>query len=485
LESGDLVADPAAAAINEGVYPRIRVDETTGAVDEGFLQFVELPFPIGTKVTFTGTATLRRGAVGVERARTLVAKALALVPAVGGVKSAGFGRLAAPPGVGLARAVQQSMVVPEGRDLELTYEIDAPFVVGGSMATPNLFMGEDVIPGGAIKGTLATALADETGALDPALGALLENLVIGHAFPRSVGDEGRARTALPLSLVRVKRHRGEIWFKDLLHTDLDASEDDGEELVFLTDDKAADERDLVVGQRSDPPGRVGRTRTKIDPETASAAYENDAGQLFSYAAIRSDRHQWCGRIVVPDGVDDAQLATVLGALDLGVGGLGKTGARIRAVGVEAPSRSTPPDPPFALTLQTPAVLNDPDALRDGRSVFDDFAAYWDRRGYTLRRCVCSHRLVGGYLALRYPPRHDRLEPYLVTEPGSVFLVDPGADARPLDRLLREGLPVNDWIERPDWRHCPFLPQNGYGQVLLDVVDHAALRTPTRFGEQAS
>ena len=60
-------------------------------------------------------------------------------------------------------------------------------------------------------------------------------------------------------------------------------------------------------------------------------------------------------------------------------------------------------------------------------------------------------------------------------PGSIFLIEPTGDgAAPIADIVRSALPPTAWIDRPDWRGCPFLPQNGFGEIRLDVVPHAKL-----------
>lgn len=134
---------------------------------------------------------------------------------------------------------------------------------------------------------------------------------------------------------------------------------------------------------------------------------------------------------------------------------------------------------------TSAALNDVDALRQGCSLADDYAAYWRRLGFTLKQFFASQQLVGGYVALRYPPKTGRCEPYLLTEPGSVFLVEPTVGAGPIERLLTHGLPPTDWIYNRTWEGTPFLPANGFGEVRLNVVDHRALLDGQTIGERGS
>lgn len=472
-------------------YPRIRIDEDLGSVKEGFLQFIEMPFAIGEEVTFEGIIDLKVGTVGPDRAVALLNKALALVPALGAIKSSGFGRLAhtgcevkpAQP----IHATSTPKSLRTGVPLGVTYTIDRPFLAGGRMASANLFKGSAVIPGSAIKGTLAEAL-QRAGQMTDAMRDLLAAVTIGHVFPKPVPAEpGQKRwRPIPLSLATV-HYNNSSYLYDRLRLCLLADQPleppridrRARTLTFLGDMKDKEPLQRYLGIAWDPPAYDVRTRTKIDPETGAAEYDakTKSGQLFSYAAVDPAGFDWQGRIVFPADAAPALVGEILALLEQGVVGLGKTGALLKA-SIGGPVDMPTSDPPYALTLATPAVLNDLEALRDGRSLRDDYAAYWDGLGYTLLTFFAAQRLEGGYVALRYPPRPGACEPYLVTKPGSVFLIKPkgSGDVTPLSDLLTFGLPPRGPIAKPEWENCPFLPQNGFGEVHLNAVDHQGLRT---------
>lgn len=481
----DLVLDEASAAKqlqNSKDYPRIQLDECLGSVNEGFLQFVALPFLVGEEVTFTGTVDVKASIVAPERAQTLLRKALALVPAIGAIKSSGFGKVAGvdvgPAAVPIAAAVTAKRWAA-GDLLEVTYSVDRPFLVGGRMASANLFEGSPVIPGGAIKGTLAEALTRSSRMTD-AMRDFLAGLVIGHAFPRPASGQ-QSWQPLPLSVATATHKKRAIVFDRLRATHLDdppRRQGKALTLAYLPDMKDIRNNSPLraqLGLDCETPSYVVRTRTKIDAERGNAAFGDGAGQLFSYAAVSPSGFVWVGRWVLPEDADATLAGEVEAFLQQGIVGLGKTGALIKAIDVRivTPAASLPA-PPYALTLMTPAALNDVDALRHGCSLADDYAAYWRCRRYTLTQFFASQQLVGGYVALRYPPKAGRCEPYLLTEPGSVFLVEPAEGAVPIEQLLRHGLPPNDWIDRRTWEGTPFLPTNGFGEVRLNVVDHQAL-----------
>lgn len=482
----DLVLDEASAEKelqNAKDYPRIQIDECLGSVNEGFLQFVELPFLIGDEVTFTGTVDLNVGTVAPERAQTLLRKALALVPAIGAIKSSGFGRVAcsnvSPAIVPIAAAVAARRRAA-GALLQVTYSMDRPFLVGGRMASANLFEGSPVIPGGAIKGTLAEALTRSSRMTD-AMRNFVAGLTVGHAFPRPASGQ-RSWQPLPLSVATATHEQAPIVFDRLLATDPEGPlrrSGSGKALTLSYFPDIKDRSDdsplrAQLGLDCKTPSYVVRTRTKIDAERGNAAFEDGAGQLFSYAAVSPSGFVWVGRWVLPEDTDATLADEVEAFLRQGIVGLGKTGALLKAESIEVAPAVPVTTPPYALTLMTSAALNDVDTLRRGCSLADDYAAYWQCLGYTLKQFFASQQLVGGYAALRYPPKTGRCEPYLLTEAGSVFLVEPAAGARPIEQLLAHGLPPTDWIDNRTWQGTPFLPTNGFGEVRLNVVDHQAL-----------
>lgn len=498
LSFGDLVVEgsdqPSTA---DQVLTRIQIDAGLGSAREGFLQVIELPYAQGDEVVFSGKAHLRAGAMDAGRAKLLIERALALVPAIGAVKSAGFGKLVgyeveAPEAIVLTPV---KLAVTTG-PIAIRYKIDRPFLIGSSKSSGNLFRGDDVIPGAAIKGVLAEALKD-AGLMDTSMGDWLAELTISHAFPGERGNQAPARQPLPRSLaVASPLGRGDPLVMDRLLAGDDGGRIDNElyQLAFSGDWKPKDQ-DLVAGAvevGAPSPRRDVRTRTKIDPKTGTSAFEQiegeaeAAGQLFSYSAVCADEHDWHGWLMTPTGVSSPELEALLGLLEAGVIGFGKTSACLMGMEAALDHGLTPPevmpvapgDRRYAVTLLTPALLNDQEALRSDPDLFSDYAHYWENLGFRLHDFYAGQCIEGGYVALRYPQRDDGYEPYLLTEPGSVFLIEP-EDGAGLDGLLLAGLPPNKAITRRDWESCPYLSENGFGMIRCNRIDHAGLSAAPR------
>ena len=166
-------------------------------------------------------------------------------------------------------------------------------------------------------------------------------------------------------------------------------------------------------------------------------------------------------------------------------GLGKTKAAMDWR--PAPLRRSPTAAKHAsgwrVVLQTPACLHGPHATRSSErepvtALRADYEAYWydvlDGTG-RLVEFMAQQRLVGGYIARRYPVADGAgYEPYLLTEPGSIFLIEaagPHAEDDMAARLAAfavAGIPLGSaWPEdRRNWRRHPFLPEAGWGEVRI-------------------
>ena len=138
---------------------------------------------------------------------------------------------------------------------------------------------------------------------------------------------------------------------------------------------------------------------------------------------------------------------------------------------------------FFVTLQTDALLGEPGGLRSGAGLaeLDAFyeAAWREISGGQLQlvRFFARQRLLGGnYLWKRFRPR-EAYSPYLLTVAGSVFVLKATGtveDARKkVADWLEKGLPVPKSCVGGEsaWKTCPFVPENGWGEIAVDLSDH--------------
>lgn len=206
LIAGDLAAD--LPKKSDAATTRIEIDDETGAAKSGALQVVELVAPFGKEVAFKGEfVLLAKAGVDPEKVETLLSRALALVPAIGAFKSAGFGEVTGSAVKILDRKDATLPVAPAGggtmQQGRLAYRVtfDRPILVDAGRVTDNLFEGAAVVPGAAFKGALAgrLKLARADFERDDGWEEALANLRISHAFPENDAGE-LSGLPLPASL---------------------------------------------------------------------------------------------------------------------------------------------------------------------------------------------------------------------------------------------------------------------------------------------
>jgi hypothetical protein len=344
----------------------------------------------------------------------------------------------------------------------------------------NYFESEETISGAVLKGALATILAqDQTGF--PLLRKHLWAIRFSHAFPND--DSGSRPQREPESLFL---HQGQLY--DALRkteAELLAFED---AIQFSVDWKRP--QDHRKWKAVDKELRV---RTAIHSENRRAA---DA-ELFAYEMLVTEDRTWIGSATLPAVEGLAQ--EFLTAIQHGLFGIGKT----KAFAKVDPKEERFVGPTFgdsvAITLQTSALICDPsrhlapggsNGSSDAELMEREYRDAWSEMSEgSLELENYYHRcsLAGSeYLRRRFQTGLP-YRPYLLTDPGSVFLLkvkDMDRAKRFLDDAAANGLRLSPSVRRfyelqnvPDselWKRCPFLPENGYGEVALNLeVPHVS------------
>ena len=172
---------------------------------------------------------------------------------------------------------------------------------------------------------------------------------------------------------------------------------------------------------------------------------------------------------------------------------------------------------FVITLRGPTLMLDPRECleeKDGhmknlKEINALYAQYWCEVSNGVFTEIAERRfkidsLIGGFQAYKYRYCADRsvdirqvyadlqprieaqkkfpYNPTLIVEPGSVFVLKV-TDNRNLNQAqatiaqwLSHGLPLPDWVKKAygDTHHTNvFLPQNGYGEIDVNLPSHAA------------
>lgn len=509
---------PAPGAARSETTVNIRIDPQRESVDHGALHVLAAPFKAGEKASFKGEVTFF-GATAIEArsvAGTLIA-GLQWMTSLGGERTVGFGRCekvcveVAESLVGAA-SLPLEVAGPEAETLELpiTLVLREPFCVAKKRVRENLFESEEVIPGGVLKGAVATMLRqvcgfDRNREIDGSLpepwsqlGASFSRLRFQHAFPcaePALGQGPSRPSCPPLSLVQDRTERG---WRDavleggafLLQTPLGEAQSSLQAPCFAIDWKDGARVKEAFGWPS--LARELRVRTQIDRERRRAADE----QLFAYETVVPLGAVWSSRISLRGGADVELSAVERGLRALfreGLWPIGKTKSRalVKLDQSGAPLWQSRAEPlaaeTWVVTLQTQSLLCDPSTLHEGSGAEELHRSYqssWDDltgSSLELVRFFARQSLAGGYVGRRFS-NGGAYRPFLLTEPGSVFLLRRRKDARrtseqiaDLMRLwLNQGLDHPTWVGGrygSDWRSNPFVKENGFGEIAVNLSCH--------------
>lgn len=490
---------------------RIRMDEARGSADDGAYQVIETIAASGEQVDFSGTirfyATDESSA---QQINSILYRGLSFITNIGADKSTGFGELVKVHIESTHREMLSSPIVNRGDSsnyaLHLKLRPLSPFCIARHNSKDNIFESDDIISGGVLKGCLATtwqAFWGGSGPISsetrpqiadqpeyPELCRNFEKVRFTHAFPAADGNT--RPSVIPYSLVA--DDRGELSdVSSLVKAELGH---DGKASAFQVDWKYEFWSKVRKQFGWINTKRILEVRNKHDRSRRKAEDEN----LFSYEMIDPEGHFWLGSVDfsrVPDSERSAtvdqfkHLITCLTELRF----LGKTKTRIA---VETGNglfddrfNSHLSGESFVVSLQTPALLCDPFALSPPSGETELRLAYesvWsDISGGTLKlvNFFAGQHLAGGnYLNKRFSNSRP-YNPFLLTDAGSVFVLEgtglthSGKSASQfIEDWHSHGLPLPPWaVDRygPSWDVNPFIPENGYGEidVNLDVLSKLA------------
>ena len=501
-----------------GVRTRIRIDPERGAAVKGAQLLIDAPFGIREPLYFTGRLTLFvQDDETLQSMQRHVEAALKWITQLGGYRTIGYGRLQK---VNMGKPMQRVIIPPRycsqtAGSLDVLIRPEAPFCIARKPRTDNnLFESDAIIPGAALLGSISTTWKELTGGSSCTsvadirddertdLRESFNHIRITHALPSA--DSLVRPVVPPLSLVKVDAKGCKPYYDVallsgpcLIH---------GQAPAFGVDWKISADVEEDFGW----PGlrRELRVRTAIDRTTL----RSKEAELFAYEMIVPDNNNWHARIDL-DGLeeDDPAVGPQLASLiEHGIAGLGKTktpaDVRILPAGSVKPALASHPEPRdglWIITLQTPAILYDPKSLINSRSRTNTLAAYqqvWkelSQGNLQLIRHFSRQSLVGGdYLFNRFQKgrgennRAKNYSPWLLTDPGSVFVfqAESGRETEAKNHILQwlaHGLELPSWavarytrkmengerLPGDHWRNCPYIRQNGYGEIAVNLEVH--------------
>jgi hypothetical protein len=501
-------------------HNRIKIDEKRGSVDKHQMVLIESPFLTGEDYKFTGA--LHFFAADETEAESIIRHVnagLNWTAQLGAMRSVGFGRI---------KKVENTKTIDELPETDPQTPIPAenivlsirplyPFCVTGKPVADNLFESLAIIPGGAILGAIATTwnqlcqrsggqvddgLADDKR---PMLKKYFSHIRISHALPSE--QPGVRPITLPLSLVKVP---GEKTLHDVMLLDGPCLIND-KAPEFAVDWKDDDNTVFGYGWPYLHRKEYGwptvirelRTRTAINPDTLRSA----DNQLFSYEQIAPGALTWNAQLDlsrIPEGDRNAVYGQLQSLLSCGIAALSKTKtpASIEWTSPSTPAVQKSDSKPlngnqWIVTLQTDALLGAPTGLDESSGhggLHKMYAQAWQdlsSNKLQLVRYFARQRLSGGnYRRSIFQVGNKDYHPWLLTEAGSVFLLQTSEDTNKEDgealikQWLSQGLPLKGavldyYAINPDiakqWQNCPFVAQNGYGEIAVNLQLHTQLK----------
>jgi CRISPR/Cas system CSM-associated protein Csm3 (group 7 of RAMP superfamily) len=496
---------------------RTAINRQTMTAEENQLRNVENLFPSGSEADWQGVVIFYAASLDeAYKVNDLLCLALKWLPNLGAEKGVGSGRLAR---VCLTEPVEMPLKAPDltlyasNQAIHLRIQPVERLMIGGiKIPRSNYVRSEQIIPGSAIKGALAAALNKAHGipvasplsirsaAYMPGFELLAEHfdqIRVSHAFP-AIANEARP-VRVPISAIEsrgTKYDRALAGDPGLLVHDIAPTYfiDWKESWDFFG---AAEPKEAFV------------TRTAID-DVSRRPLED---QLFTYSYYlpvdsKNRPVEWVCNVYfseiaeakIQQQVRDQFVCAVAYYLD----GLGKLNqaAKVHIRPGFAPtaeaSRELIHANRMVVTLQTDAVMLDPLEVRrlpPEENLFTLYAAYWQalsqqEHGTSSLKLVdffARQTFLGGYLYHRYLGAGERQQqpagyyPYYLTGAGSVFVLEPiDVDAAQscLKGWIQNGLPLPAWAldrytqpGRSLWQNCPFVPQNGYGEIVVNLDWH--------------
>lgn len=495
---------------------RIEIDKTRGAVDEGKLMIAESPFTSGSSLFFDGRLSfITDGKTETEterdRVRRQVLCGMQWVSQAGAFRTIGFGRII---GVQMGDPVAKEVDIDAEKGnwsgttgFDLVLHPDAPFCIAGHPKADNIFESREEISGAVIKGCLARALnqlqgqtshpivteiTDETDAFYH-IRKHFSAIRVTHAFPGASCFTRPVRQ--PLSLVKADG------LFDVALLDKPALINDRAPEFSIDWKDETDVKNHFGWPRLD---RELRVRTAIDREKLRHQDE----QLFAYEMIVPGGCCWHARVDVSDiaeGEREQVLEQLAAVFKLGLLGFGKSkvtaGVRVLPKKTVANACDTGRighwlgyDGLLVLTLQTPALLLDPQPLAkrsDAATLFEEYKKAWDSLSSTLvlKRFFARQQLSGGRYQQSRFQGNTVYQPWLLTVEGSVFVFaakDREAASGALQAWLAGGLPLPAPVleaynlpdnEKSQWQSCPFVRQNGFGEIAVNLKIHETFCPP--------
>lgn len=484
-------------AENHQVLHRIQIEADTGKVKKGALQVIEMPFASGDQVTFVGT--IRAVLNDEEEAQQLnhwLNKGFQFLPALGGLKGIGFGKISQVKIEQRPEQEQDQTVAVDELSPQFMIAIkpQSPFCIAKHHIKNNRFEAKQHISGAVIKGCLG-AIVGEKGrdkARYPELSTCFDDVRFSHAYPTKQTQQQRPQ-AMPLSLVVVKKQVKAKLKEQLQLYDVARKKQAGlihkQAPKFAIDWKSDDWKLVPTTYTQAQLPRNIHIHTGIEDNAGHPISRAGDNQLFSIECIEPQDYHWLARIdcqCVPPDKQQQVVEQLKQVLSQGLFNLGKTKAyaevSFHADDFKIDESQLIRDNQVIITLQSPVGLlkdfHKIPATNGGEQLQDFYQKAWAElsdNSLHLSHFYAQQRLVGGHYLYRRFWQHSKpaYNPELLTETGSVFVFDvvegqQDTAKQKLQHWLQHGLQVD---EEEDWRSNPYITTQGYGEIAVNQAIH--------------
>lgn len=505
----------------EGTHTRVTINRLSQTSKQNLLREVDKPFQSGKEIRFNGKVAFRASdSEAALRLARVLKVGFQWLATIGSEKGVGFGRLESVQLDIPIETEESEIQILDGTSdaIQLRITADEPLLVGSiKNRRSNYIVSRKELPGGLIKGALAAALNEAHGAtpvtrpLDkrcasdfPGYESLIKHfsaIRVTHALPTLVENPRPIR--LPLSAVEHSDDSGTIIGDVALSSKAAPLVKDRYSPAYYGDAK-----NLKRYEGLAEPAELFVTRSEIDDVSQRTA----DGQLFTYqfyAPYTLDKLnqkqpiEWVCNANFNAIEDVAERSAARQQFGLAVQRyLHRLGKLSRAVtiavggGPAAPamcSRAIIENGLVLVTLQSDAIILDPNLVRSlplGQDLHELYATYWhdiSDGALALDDFFAHQGFEGGYLYHRYlgsaerADNPNRYRPYYLTLSGSLFklrVLDEKSATNLLTRWMALGLPLPVWAlaeygqyNRELWETCPFVPENGYGEIAVNLAWH--------------
>lgn len=483
---------------------RIAIHPTTGTARENSIVFIEAPFAPGKITAWRGSIEfISQDEEEAKNIQHILTKGLQWITGFGAYKGIGFGslhkvdsKLVSKPVSTQLNSIKLNSTKPSvGRNYSLKITPLSPFTIGNIRRRDNYLESKTIIPGNTIKGSLCNSINYHLGItpidtpigndkrvqqIFPMLFDHFANLRITHAFPAT---ENKRPVAIPFSTVVCKEGDKNEFYDVALVQEATTFNDIAP--AFQSDWKGNDFIRANAEFGWAYPQKVFQTRTAIEKNTRTAR-EN---KLYTYEYVcpydaEGNEINWYADIYIPEMSNENSIqiySELEHVINHFFNKIGKRDAAIKSELNDGRLSKDNTGEEVIVVLQSDCLMVNPEDLQDKQdeqTLRRLYGKYWrniSNDNLELVDYFAMQKLVGGYLVKRYQSQKPYY-PFYLTQAGSVFrLKQKGAS---VSRFVNEGLPVPAWAEdkygtpgKPLWKSCPFLPQNGYGEIMVNLEWH--------------